>query len=100
MEVNEAFRSTACHAPTIKAVTSNRNPDTTVLAHYRLSGHSGIGMKPDDWSFGAWACSDCHDVVDGRAKTDHDRAAVRLAHAEGCLKTQAKLREMKRNGEI
>jgi hypothetical protein len=57
-------------------------------------------MKPDDWSFGAWACSACHDVVDGRTKTDHDRGAVRLMHAEGCMRTQAALREMKRNGEI
>jgi hypothetical protein len=65
-----------------------------------LAGYSGVGMKPDDWSFGAWACSACHDVVDGRTKTDHDRGAVRLMHAEGCMRTQAALREMKRNGEI
>lgn len=78
----------------------NRNPDTTVLAHYRLAGYAGMGQKPDDWSFGAWACSSCHDACDGRVDTEHDRAAIRLAHAEGCLRTQAKLREMKRNGEI
>lgn len=73
---------------------------TTVLAHYRMAGYSGTGMKPDDWSFGAWACAACHDVIDGRVKTEHDRNAVRLMHAEGCLRTQASLRELKRNGEL
>ena len=78
----------------------NHDNSTTVLAHYSLAGYSGTGMKPDDWSFGAWACSGCHDVCDGRVTTDHDRNAVRLMHAEGCLRTQAALREMKRNGEL
>ena len=78
----------------------NHNRETTVLAHYRLAGYSGAGQKPDDWSFGAWACNACHDVVDARTKTDHDRTAVRLMHAEACLRTQAELRKMKARGEI
>ena len=43
----------------------NGNPETVVLAHYRMGGLNGMGMKPDD-IFGAWACSACHDAVDGR----------------------------------
>ena len=78
----------------------NRHWDTTVMTHYRMAGYSGVGDKPDDWAFGAWACSSCHDVVDGRTETEHDRAAVRLMHAEGCLRTQAELRKMKKAGEI
>ena len=78
----------------------NHNPETTVLAHYRLSGYSGTGMKPDDWSFGAWCCSACHDVIDGRVKTDHEQKILRLMHAEGCMRTQAELRKMKANGEL
>ena len=74
--------------------------ETTVLAHYRLAGYSGVGMKPDDWSFGAWACHECHGRVDGRIKTDNSRDIVRLAHAEGCLKTQAAIRKMKKDGKI
>ncbi|MDD0099068.1 DUF1364 family protein, partial [Shigella flexneri] len=35
----------------------NGNPETTVLAHYRMAGICGTGMKPDDL-IGAWACSD------------------------------------------
>jgi hypothetical protein len=78
----------------------NHDRRTTVLAHYRLAGYAGMGAKPDDWSFGAWACSHCHDIVDGRVKTDHTKHIVRLAHAEGCLRTQAELREMKGRGEL
>lgn len=26
----------------------NHNPETTVLAHYRMAGLNGVGMKPDD----------------------------------------------------
>ncbi len=77
-----------------------RDRGETVLAHYRLSGWSGGSIKPDDWSFGAWSCAACHDVVDGRAKSNHDEAIIRLMHAEGCLKTQALLRDMKKRGEI
>lgn len=70
----------------------NGNPDTTVLAHYRLAGTCGIGIKPDD-SQGAWACSACHDEIDRR--TRHvDRDTARLAHAEGVMRTQAEIRKM------
>ena len=78
----------------------NGNPQTTVLAHYALSGYTGMGMKPDDFAFGAWACSACHDLVDGRVKTEMTRDIVRLGHAEGCLRTQAELRKMKSAGEL
>lgn len=63
----------------------------TVLAHYRLAGYAGTGMKPDDLAFGAWCCSSCHDRVDGRVKSDHDQKILRLAHAEGVLRTIAQL---------
>jgi len=44
----------------------NFDPATTVLAHVRLSGVAGIGQKPPNLC-GIWACSSCHDVLDGRA---------------------------------
>jgi len=70
--------------------------ETTVLAHYRLSGYCGTGLKPPD-VMGAWCCAKCHDLIDGRAKLNglaqemisHD--LIRLAHAEGCLRTIAAL---------
>ncbi|HGM7056760.1 TPA: DUF1364 domain-containing protein [Serratia marcescens] len=70
----------------------NFNPETTVLAHYRLAGTCGGGMKPDDEQ-GAWACSSCHDAIDARTKTEYDRETLRLYHAEGIFRTQAILRK-------
>ena len=70
----------------------NHIPETTVLAHVRLAGVSGMGMKADDL-LGAWACSSCHDAIDRRAHTDLDRDYVRLAHLEGMVRTIAQLRK-------
>jgi hypothetical protein len=65
----------------------NHNPETTVLAHYRLAGTCGIGIKPHDL-LGAWACSSCHDEIDRRSRRiGPDEAA--LAHLEGVIRTQA-----------
>ena len=64
----------------------NHDKSTTVLAHYRLAGYSGMGKKPPD-IMGAWSCSECHARVDGRVKTEHDREVIRLAHAEGVIRT-------------
>ncbi len=68
------------------------DPATTVLAHYRLAGYCGTGMKPDD-AMGSWACDACHSAIDGRTKTEHDRETLRLYHAEGVMRTFATLRK-------
>ena len=69
----------------------NHNSETVVLAHIRMAGISGMGMKADDL-LGAWACSACHDAIDRRSHTDLDRDYVRLAHLEGMVRTIAQLR--------
>lgn len=43
----------------------NYRPETTVFAHDPF-GISGLAEKYPD-SEGCYACSDCHDVLDGRA---------------------------------
>ena len=68
----------------------NHNSETVVLAHVRLTGVSGMGMKAPD-ILGAWACSACHDAVDRRNHTDLDRDYVRLLHLEGMARTIAQL---------
>ena len=69
----------------------NHNPETVVLAHYRLAGTCGMGIKPNDIQ-AAWACSACHDEADRRTRyLDEDE--VRLAFAEGVMRTQAALIE-------
>lgn len=68
----------------------NGNPETTVLAHYRMIGVSGTGQKPPDW-LAAWACSACHDAIDRRTHTDLEYDFVRQAHAEAVFRTQYEL---------
>jgi hypothetical protein len=64
----------------------NHNPDTVVLAHIRLPGISGMGMKSPDL-IGAWSCSSCHDAIDRRSHTFLDRDFVKLLHLEGMART-------------
>lgn len=64
------------------------NTETTVLAHYRLAGTCGVGIKPNNLQ-GAWCCDYCHGVCDGRIKAPEGwtREDIRLAHAEGVMRT-------------
>ena len=67
----------------------NKNPETVVLAHLnnkRLFG-VGVGQKVPDL-FGAWACSACHDVIDGRVPTGWPDLQVLVWFYEGCFRTQ------------
>ena len=73
----------------------NRNPETTVLAHYRMADLCGVGMKPPDWC-GAWACRACHDAVDGRVNLSKvwTHYELRIMHAEGVFRTLAEVENM------
>lgn len=67
----------------------NHNPETTVLAHLRQAGVTGVGQKAPD-VLGAWACSACHAEVDRQTRHfEHD--FVRLAFLEGVMRTQYQL---------
>jgi uncharacterized CHY-type Zn-finger protein len=61
----------------------NHDPETTCLAHYRLIGLSGMGLKSPD-RYGAHACYSCHSYVD-----THKDAETKVAFLEGVLRTQA-----------
>lgn len=63
----------------------NFNSQTTILAHLPC-GMKGTGMKSPD-NMAVYACSNCHDVLDGRAKGEIDWRDVLRALAE----TQSKL---------
>ncbi|MGQ0834984.1 MAG: nuclease domain-containing protein [Gammaproteobacteria bacterium] len=54
-----------CRIPAV----CNWDIETTVLAHIRR-GFYGRGIKPPD-TCGVWACSACHDVLDGRVKSSY-----------------------------
>lgn len=72
-----------CRVPTY----CNRDTETTVAAHVRIIGISGMGMKAPDF-FTAWACSGCHDVLDGRTPSLLTYAERRTLLLEGMVRTQ------------
>lgn len=53
----------------------NGNPETVVLAHIRRAAAGGVSAKPPDIC-GVYACSDCHDAMDGRTRLDPALAEV------------------------
>lgn len=63
------------------AEVCNHNSETVVLAHIRLNGISGFGLKSPD-ILGAWACSSCHSYIDS-----HHDDATNAAFAEGVYRT-------------
>ena len=69
----------------------NYNPETVVFAHINgVRFRHGIGIKCADWH-GAYACSICHDAIDGRVKTTHSRDQLKLWHLEAVIETQIRL---------
>lgn len=68
---------------------------TTVGAHYRsVSLGSGTAHKTNDYMV-AWCCFPCHQAVDGVRYVDgHNRIDIRLAHAEGVLRTFNELQKL------
>lgn len=61
--------------------------EDTVACHYRMAGYNGVGLKPPD-ALIAFGCWQCHEYVDFRQTLDGwTRDEIRLAHAEGCLRT-------------
>lgn len=63
-KIRDAARGETCTLQI--AGVCNGDPETTVLAHLPDESH-GMGRKSDDIC-AAFACSACHDVIDGRAK--------------------------------
>lgn len=68
----------------------NYNPETVVLCHSNLPGVSGMGMKAPDIC-AARGCSNCHDAVDGRRKTDFTKQELATYFYEGVIRTLAEV---------
>ena len=64
---------------------------TTVYAHISgvRFGH-GTGIKTN---FGAYACSSCHDHLDGRVKNNFEKEYLKLCHLEAVIETLIKLEQ-------
>ncbi len=71
----------------------NYDNNTVVFAHINgvRFGH-GIGIKT---KLGAYACSSCHDALDGRTKRPDgiEIDDLKLAHYEGVMETMTRLFE-------
>jgi hypothetical protein len=62
----------------------NHRPATTVFCH--LNGGGGTKHLS---IHGAYGCSDCHDLVDGRTQSDvYDGMDIKWMHYEGMVRTQ------------
>jgi len=58
--------------------------DTVCLAHI---GGAGWAMKTLD-IHGAYYCGKCHDIVDGRVKSEFPHELIKLWHLQGVMRTQ------------
>lgn len=71
----------------------NGETATTVLAHLRKFGAGGVNMKPSDLR-GVYACSDCHDALDGRTPWPPEEEAYRwYIIARAILDTHERMHE-------
>lgn len=85
-KLREAARGRDCQARLIGIC--NHNPETVVLAHFRMIGITGMGYKSgSDW-LGAWLCSSCHTEVDRNKSPE-----IQLDFAKAVFRTQAQLIE-------
>jgi hypothetical protein len=66
----------------------NFNPETVVLAHLNSGSISGrgMGLKSPDY-LATYACSNCHDLYDGRTKQSIDEWQL-ICFYEGVFRTQ------------
>ena len=63
----------------------NGNPETVVTCHINCEDKGWSLKSPDWWS--VYGCSNCHDVIDGRMKTDLSSDEVRACIMRGLYRT-------------
>jgi hypothetical protein len=84
--VGKLTRHARMQSCTLRLPSCNGDQATTVFAH-APSVSKGTGIKSEDW-FGAFACSSCHDLVDGRTPTHLTEAIINDAWLRGIHATQ------------
>jgi hypothetical protein len=63
----------------------NSNPETVIFAH-APSEDKGMGRKSPDW-WGAFCCSTCHDIFDGRMQTELSSEEIKDCFTRGIYRT-------------
>ena len=66
----------------------NHNPETTVWAHLPDGTGGKMGGKSNDLC-GTYACSACHDEIDGRTRNFYERPSEPLIEERFALKLMA-----------
>ena len=62
--------------------------ETTILAH--IGRNRGMAIKCADY-FAVYACSNCHDVIDGRVNTGFSKVELQAEKLRALEETQGKL---------
>jgi len=86
-KITDSARGMDCQ---IRSGACNGNSETTVFAHL---GGGGMGTKNSDL-IGAYACSSCHDLVDGRVQSQYSPDYVKIVFYEGVFRTQKMLLDL------
>lgn len=73
----------------------NHDPETSVLAHYRLAGTCGTAIKPHDMQ-AAIACSSCHDF--NRRAGKNQRLHQRRITPDACRRCFSHTRNLEKGG--
>lgn len=69
---------------TVRLPCCNGETDTTVFCHAPSVNRGG--MRDENW-WGAFACSSCHDLLDGRTPTDIPLIVIEQAWLRGIHET-------------
>lgn len=64
------------------------SPETVILAH--IGRNRGMGIKCSDY-FAVYACSNCHDIIDGRVNSSFSKLELNSEKLRALEETQGKL---------
>ena len=67
----------------------NNDTETTVLCHLN-SSRKGMALKSLDY-FAVYGCSDCHNIIDGRVKTDVPKDEIYRCQLRALEKTWSQM---------
>ena len=84
--IRKAARMQGC---SLRLRGCRNDPEMTVLAHLNCVD-KGMGFKSPDW-WAVFACSNCHDIIDGRKQTDMSHEDVDHRILYGLYETQKEL---------
>lgn len=83
-KIRESARGEDCSL----RLTNCSSTQTTVLCH--IGKHKGMAVKCGD-HFAVYGCSNCHDIIDGRVKSEFSKVELQAEKLRALEETQSKL---------